>query len=59
MIHSMLLGAESLERVCTWAESTSTDLRILQVLYETKWDSYVVVVDCSERDATFLSLLEV
>lgn len=58
MIHSMLLSSAGLERVTDWVRSHNTDLRIIHVLFEPNWDRYVTLVECTEREATYLSLLE-
>lgn len=58
MIYSMLVTAAGLDRVTDWAVSKNTRMRILHVMYEPDWDQYAVLVDCSERDVTYLSLLE-
>lgn len=58
MLQTLLLSTAGLERVSDWAESNNSHMRIVHVIYELAWDSYAVIIDCSERDATYLSLLE-
>lgn len=58
MTHSLLLSSLGLERVTDWVAAHDKFMRIIHVLYEPDWDSYVVLVDCDQRDATYLSLLE-
>jgi hypothetical protein len=58
MTHSLLLSSAGLERVTDWVIRKNTHMRILHVLYEPTCDRYVVVLDCSARDATYLDLLE-
>jgi len=58
MIHSLLLTSSGLDRVTDWVVANHTHMHILGVLIEPKRDRYLVLLDCSARDATFLSLLE-
>lgn len=58
MTHSLLLSSRGLERVTDWVIHNNTHMRILHVMSESDWDLYVVLLDCSERDAFYLDLLE-
>ena len=55
---SLILSSVGLDRVTLWAQERDNRLRIVCVLNGLRHDSYVVLVDCSERDSSLLSLME-
>lgn len=58
MLHSLLVTSLGLDRVSDWINTRDANMHIIHVMFEPNWDRYVLLVDCSERDATYLALLE-
>lgn len=58
MLHSLLVSSMCLDRITDWIRTRDIDMHIIHTFYGLDWDRYVLLVRCSERDATYLSLLE-
>lgn len=58
MTHGMLLTCDGLERITEWAQNQGNHMRILHVMHEQDWDLYVVLVDCTDSELVWVSLLE-